>query len=308
MTDLRQALHDYLTVRRQLGFELEQTEAVLEKYVNFMVRAGVTQITTELAVMFAKLPVDADPRWWRQRLGIVRTFARYVATIDPSSEVPPEDLLPARQRRLAPYLYTQQEITALLAAARALSPRLRAASIETVIGLLATTGLRTGEALALDRADVDLRDGALHVRAAKQKKQREVPLHDTTTRKLREYARLRDSHWPKPATPAFFLDAGGQRLTKSVFNYAFAKLIGRIGLEGAGERARPRPHDLRHTLAVSTLLDWIAAGENVERRMPELSTFLGHAQPESTYWYLQAVPELMALIAARLQRLPEVLR
>ena len=153
MTDLRQALHDYLTVRRQLGFELEQTEAVLEKYVNFMVRAGVTQITTELAVMFAKLPVDADPRWWRQRLGIVRTFARYVATIDLSSEVPPEDLLPARQRRLAPYLYTQQEITALLAAARALSPRLRAASIETVIGLLATTGLRTGEALARRRAE-----------------------------------------------------------------------------------------------------------------------------------------------------------
>jgi integrase/recombinase XerD len=308
MTDLRQALHDYLTIRRRLGFELEQTEAVLEKYVNFMERAGASQISTELAVMFAKLPINAHPRWWQQRLGIVRTFARYVATIDPDGEVPPEDLLPARQHRLAPYLYTQQEITALLAAARALSPRLRAASIETVIGLLATTGLRTGEALALDRADVNLRDGALHVRAAKQKKQREVPLHQTTIRKLREYARVRDSYWLRSATPAFFLDTGGQRLGKATFNHQFAKLIGQIGLEGAGERARPRPHDLRHTLAIRTLVDWIAAGENVERRMPELSTFLGHAQPESTYWYLQAVPELMALIAARLQRLPEVLR
>ena len=171
---------------------------------------------------------------------------------------------------------------------------------------MASTGVRLGEALGLDRHDVDLDDGALHVRARKTK-QREVPLHPTAARALRTYARDRDRRWPQPQSPAFFLNTRGRRLAASEFNHQFAKLIRHVGLEGAGERARPRPHDLRHTMAVRTLLDWIAAGEDVDRRMPELSTFLGHVQPESSYWYLQAVPELMALISARLERLPEVL-
>jgi integrase len=175
-----------------------------------------------------------------------------------------------------------------------------------VIGLMATTGLRLGEALGLDRHDVNLHDGALHVRAGKTK-QREVPLHPTATRALRSYARHRDHRWPQPQSPAFLLNMRGARLAQPEFNYYFAKLIRQIGLERAGERVRPRPHDLRHTMAVRTLLDWIGAGEDVDRRMPELSTFLGHVHPESTYWYLQAVPELTALIAARLERLPEVL-
>jgi integrase/recombinase XerD len=175
-----------------------------------------------------------------------------------------------------------------------------------VIGLMATTGLRLGEALGLDRHDVDLAGGALHVRAGKPK-QREVPLHPTAISALGSYARQRDRRCPRPQSEAFFLNAAGDRLAQPQFNYHFAKLIDLIGLKGAGERVRPRPHDLRHTLAVCTLLDWVQAGEDVDRRMPELSTFLGHVQPESTYWYLQAVPELMALTAARLPRLPEVL-
>jgi integrase/recombinase XerD len=191
-------------------------------------------------------------------------------------------------------------------AAGALTPPLRAANYRTVIGLMATTGLRLGEVVALDREDVDLGDGALHVRA-RQHKQREVPLHPTATKALRDYARLRDRRWPQPSVQAFFLNLRGQRLRKSEFNRWFAKLIGQVGLEGAGERLRPRPHDLRHTLAVRTLLDWMQAGEDVDRRMPELSTFLGHADPESTYWYLQAVPELIALVSARLERLGELL-
>ena len=135
----------------------------------------------------------------------------------------------------------------------------------------------------------------------------QVPLHPTTTRALRDYARTRDHHSPKPSSPAFFLNLRGQRLSKAEFNSRFAQLIRQIGLEGAGERVRPRPHDLRHSMAVRTLLDWHHSGEDVDRRMPELSTFLGHDQPESTYWYLQAVPELMALISRRLERVPEVL-
>ena len=142
---------------------------------------------------------------------------------------------------------------------------------------------------------------------ANQTKQREVPLHHTTTKALREYARTRDRRWPTPQSPAFFLNLKGDRLSKSEFNDRFAKLIAQVGLEGAGERVRPRPHDLQHTMAVRTLLDWHHASEDVDRRMPELCTFLGHVQPESSYWYLQAVPELMALISTRLERLPEVL-
>jgi integrase/recombinase XerD len=306
MISLRQALEDYLRIRRRLGFTLNADERSLKQFVGFLEQAGAVRITTELAVMWARQPVEAHPHQWRQRLGIVRGFARYLATIDPDSEVPSKDLLPARRPRVAPYIYSPGEIAALMSAARALTPPLRAASCETVIGLMATSGLRLGEALWLDRCDVDLGDGSLHIRA-RQTKQREVPLHDTTTKALREYVRRRDRLCPDPQTPAFFLTPQGERLTKDSFNQAFAKLIGRVGLEGAGERVRPRPHDLRHTFAVRTLLDWYLTGEDVDRRMPQLSTFLGHLDPASTYWYLEGVPELMSLIKSRLERLPELL-
>lgn len=306
MTPLRQALSDYLRVRRRLGFKLKTDQRLLENFVGFLEQAGASRITTELALMWARLPQDARPDRWRQRLGIVRSFARYLATLDPDSEVPSTDLLPASRPRVAPYIYSPQEITALIEATSALTPPLRAASYRTVIGLMATTGLRLGEALGLDRGDVDLHDGALHVRA-RQHKQREVPLHPTATKALRDYARLRDRRLPRPKSTAFFLNTRGGRLAKHEFNHYFAKLIGQVGLEGAGERARPRPHDLRHTMAVRTLLDWIAAGEDIDQRMPLLSTLLGHTDPLSTYWYLEAVPELMALVSARLERLEGVL-
>jgi integrase len=306
MIPLRQALGDYLRLRRRLGFQLKATEQYLEKFVAFVEQAGAVRITTELAVMWAKQPVDAHPHQWSRRLGIVRGFAGYLATIDPDCEVPSKDLLPARRPRVAPYIYSSADIGALLQSARALTPSLRAATYETVIGLMATSGLRIGEALGLDRQGVDLVDGALHVRA-NQTKQREVPLHHTTTEALRQYARLRDRWWPTPQVPAFFVNAQGGRLTRSEFNQQFAKLIGQVGLEGCGERVRPRPHDLRHSFAVRTLLDWYHAGEDVDRRMPLLSTILGHSDPASTYWYLEAVPELMSLISRRLERLPELL-
>jgi integrase/recombinase XerD len=301
MTDLKAAAHDYLTVRRQLGFELKQPGRTLEDFVEFMQRGGVEHVTTELALMWAT-SVQAHPHRWRRRLGVVRGFARYLSTIDPATEIPPEDLLPAALPRVAPYLYSPGEIQALMSAARALSPQLRAATIETVIGVLAVTGLRPGEALGLDRADVDLADGALHVRAAKQNKHREVPLHDTTTIALRKYSRLRDRHQPVPSSPAFFVSPQGSRLTAGAFHATFAKLIGQIGLEGAGERTRPRAHDIRHSFAVRTLIGWYQAGENVDAKLPLLSTFLGHVDPASTYWYLQASPELLALVRDRLER------
>ncbi len=293
MTDLRCALHDYLTIRRQLGFELETSGRLLENYVDFMERAGARAITCDVAVAWARLPENARPHRWHQRLGIVRGFARYLSTIDPDTQVPPADLLPARQARVAPYIYSPAEIMGLIAAARPLTPPLRAGTFETLIGLLAVSGLRSGEALGLDRGDVDLDDGTLHVRAAKHNKQREVPLHNSTTRALRDYRRLRDQLLPHPETGAFFVSDSGARLTSSAFHQTFATLIRRTGLEGRGTRARPRPHDLRHTFAVRTVLDWYRAGLDVDAQLPLLSTYLGHVDPASTYWYLQAVPELL---------------
>jgi integrase/recombinase XerD len=303
MSDLRTALHDYLRLRRQLGFELKTQGPRLESYVRFMERAGAQHITTELALVWAKLPAHARAHTWRQRLGTVRGFARYMATIDPLSEVPSKDLLPAHGARVAPYLYSPAEIAALMDAARMLTPPMRAATYETLIGLMASTGLRLGEAVGLDRIDVNLEDGVLHVRRAKQDKQREVPLHASTTAALREYSRLRNRRWPALETPAFFVSRLGVRLTTSAVNYTFPKLIREVGLEGRGERLRPRPHDLRHTFAVRTLLEWHRAGAAVERELPRLSTYLGHVDPSSSYWYLQAAPELLALVGQRLDGL-----
>ena len=186
-----------------------------------------------------------------------------------------------------------------MAAARALSPPLRAATFQTLIGLLAAAGLRLGEALSLDRHDVDLGSGTLHVHA-KAGKQREVPVHDSTTVALGTYARLRDRLCPRPDTPAFFVSPPGRRLTASDVHYAFPRLIRQVGLKGRGQRVTPRPHDFRHAYAVNTLLDWHHAGVEVDRKLPLLSTYLGHRDPSDTQWYLQAVPELLALVAQRL--------
>jgi integrase/recombinase XerD len=175
-----------------------------------------------------------------------------------------------------------------MATARGLTPRLRAATFETLIGLLAVSGLRRG-------------DGALHVRANKQNKHREVPLHDSTTQALREYSRLRDRYLPRPGSSAFFVSQGG-RLTGGAFNATFAKLIRQVGLEGKGQRARPRAHDLRHSFAVRTLIDWYQTDERIDAKLPLLATYLGHVDPASSYWYLEASPELMTLVRERLER------
>ena len=307
MTKLREALADYLRVRRQLGFEMPQDGRQLERFVEFLEQARAERITTDLALRWARLPVHAHPHRWRQRLSVARGFARHLATLDPASEVPSKDLLPGHRPRIAPYVYTDAEIAALMTAAGKLRPRLRAARHQTLIGLLAVTGMRPGEALALDRHDVDLRRGVVCVRAGKQNKQREVPLHGTTIRALRAYARQRDARCPEPSTPAFFVSARGRRMARSELNQTFTKLIREVGLEGRGARARPRPHDLRHAFAVRTLLEWQQAGEDIDRQMPLLSTYLGHVDPASPYWYLETVPELLELISRRLERLPEVL-
>ena len=240
MTTLRDALADYLRIRRRLGFEMPQDGRLLEGFVEFLERAGAERITTELALRWARMPVHAHPHHWRQRLSVVRGFARHLATIDPASEVPSKDLLPGHRPRIAPYIYTDEEIAALMAAAGRLRPPLRAARHQTLIGLLAVTGMRPGEALALDRHDVDLRHGVVHVRAGKQKKQREVPLHKSTISALRDYARLRDARFPTPSTPAFFISARGRRMARGELNRTFTQADPR-GRPGGPRRPRQTP-------------------------------------------------------------------
>lgn len=307
MSAMGQALNDYLQLRRRMGYYLERDQPQLEAFVMFCQQAGAEQITTELAVRWAKIPATAHPVIWRWRLSMVRQFARYLATVDPLTEIPPQDLLPAAQPRIAPYIYSPQEIEALIAAARSLRRPLTAAMFATVIGLLASTGMRLREALALDRIDVDLGEGVVEIRACKNHRARQVPLHPSTTDALKGYLSIRDAHCPCVATPSFFLTSSGRRPAKTVFGQTFRTLIAQAGLEGRGARVRPRPHDLRHTFAVHTLIGWYQSGEDIDPQMPALSTYLGHASPESTYWYLQSVPELQALVSGRLERPGQVL-
>jgi len=192
-----------------------------------------------------------------------------------------------------------------MAAARSLRPPLTAATFQTVIGLMASTGLRLREALALDRQDVDLADGVLDIRASKNHRQREVPLHPSTTAALVRYERVRHEYHQNPDPPAFFISSQGTRVGKTTFWQTFRGLIQQAGLEGHGHRVRPRPHDLRHTFVVRTLIGWYRCGEQIDRRMPALSTYLGHVSPESTYWYMQSVPELQRLVSERLERTGE---
>jgi integrase/recombinase XerD len=301
MSGIRPAVEDYLTLRRRLGFTLDKAGRLLADFAGYLEQAGAAHITTELALAWATSPQGTHPQWWRQRMGIVRGFARYYQAIDPATEVPPAQILPARRPRVSPYLYSGADLAALLAGARALAPPWRAATYETLVGLLAVTGLRLGEALGLDRPDADLAGGVLVVGRAKYGNPREVPLHETTVMALRRYAQFRDRQWPQPQTASFFVAARGGRLGAGTVADNFRALITRAGLEGQGARRWPRPHDLRHTLAVQTLAGWYRAGADVDARMPLLSTFLGHIHPADTYWYLQASPELLGLAGQRLE-------
>ena len=300
MSDLRVELDRYLAIRRSLGFRLRRPELLLGDFVRHLDASGSHTITTENAFAWATLPAKASNDWWGQRLSVVRAFARHLHAIEPVHEVPPAGLLPARTHRATPYLYSDADIAALMAAARQLHSPLRAATFETLVGLLAVTGLRIGEALRLDRDDVDLVAGRLRVRDSKFGKSREVPLHASTVDALAGHARVRDRLCPRPVDPSFFVSTAGTRLLYCGAHLAWLDLVRRAGLEPRSAKCRPRPHDLRHSFAVRTLLGWYRDGADVAACMPLLSTYLGHVHPANTYWYLSAAPELLSLVAARL--------
>jgi integrase len=300
MSALHAELDRYLAIRRSVGFKLARAELLLADFCRYLETIGADTITTDNAFAWASLPPNGSASWWGQRLSVVRAFARHLHAIDPIHEVPPAGLLPASTHRAVPYLYSDADIAALMAAARELRSPLRAATFETLIGLLAVSGLRIGEALRLDRGDVDLHDGVLRIRQTKFGKSREVPLHPSTVAALSAYAGRRDQLCPRPRHPAFFVSVAGTRVLYCNFHLGWLDLVRRAGLEPRSARCRPRPHDVRHSFAVRTLLGWYRDGLDVGAHMPLLSTYLGHVHPANTYWYLSAAPELLSLVAARL--------
>lgn len=303
MSPLCEALDEYLAIRRQLGYKFETGGRLLADLVGYLESADASFLTTELALRWARQPTDGSPLRWGNRLSVARVFARYLHALDPRHQVPPRDLLPSRSRRMVPYLYSEADVAGLMAAARSLQPHLRAATYETFIGLLAVTGMRVGEAIHLERSDIDWSEGLLVIRKTKFRKTREVVLHPTTVKALHGYDRLRRCLCPNPSGPNFFLSTAGTRLFYSNFYIVFATLLRQAGLEPQSpQQHRPRPHDLRHTFAVSTLLDWYRAGVDANDRMHLLSMYLGHTEPANTYWYLSAAPDLMAAAAERLER------
>jgi len=296
---LRPAIADYLAVRRSLGYKLARPEKLLTQFAGYLEQAGESTVTVGHALAWAVLP-GGNPEWHAYRLAVVRGFAAWLGTIDPAAEIPPAGMIPSRKRRATPYLYSDAEIVALMAAAESLRFPLRTATYQALTGLLAVTGMRVGEAISLDRGDTDLDAGVLTVRNGKHGKSRLVPVHDTTAEALRDYLRLRDRLCPDPRTPAIFISPAGTRLIYCNVHATWKKLAASAGLAPRSGSCRPRIHDLRHSFAVRTMLDAYEAGRDGQAVLAALSTYLGHVDPKATYWYLSASPELMAAAAQRL--------
>jgi len=301
MKPLVAAAADYLRVRRALGFKLYHETWWLPDFVAYLRSHGRSTITTDLALCWAQQPADGDPNWWARKLGAIRRFARYHHPCDPRTEIPPPDLLPYRVRRQSPHLYTDEEVTALLQAARRLPDPLIAATYTTLLGLLAATGMRVGEAIGLDQDDIDWRRSLITVSKSKFGKSRHVPVHRSTLSALQDYAQTLDRLCPRRRAPSFFVSRAGTRVIHQNFHHVFLRLV-RLSGVGHGPGRRPRLHDLRHTFVVKTLREWYRAGVDVEQRLPSLSTYLGHVNPSTTYWYLTATPELLTLAGDRLER------
>lgn len=301
MTGRAEALVDYLAMRRALGYRLARPEKLLGQFLAYLDDIGASNVTVEHALSWARLPADGDVSWWAYRLSVVRGFTNYLHMIDPATEVPPTDLLPWRPRRANPYLYSADEIDTLIQAATSLRFPLRVATLQTLIGLLAVTGMRVGEAIRLDRRDIDTARQLIVVRNSKFGKSRELPVHASTIDALRRYLRARD-RLTSPTIPAVLVSSAGTRLLYCNVHWTFARLVTVAGLRPRSASCRPRLHDFRHSFAVRSLLDAYTTGADIQHRLTLLSTYLGHVDPAATYWYLSAAPELLAVARDRLEQ------
>ena len=298
MSELSKHLDDYLHLRRALGFKLTYPGQALPQFLVYLEAKGATKITTNLAIAWAGLATDALPVHRAHRLGAVRGFARYLAAIDPETEVPPTGVWSTRTSRRTPFVFSDDDLTRLLDGAGGLSPELRGATLAALFGLLASSGMRVGEALGLERNDVDLARGVITIREAKFDRSRIVPLHETTTKALGAYAQRRDDLLARPSSSRFFLVGPSQPLRYRAALSAFIEITAALGLRSGP--VLPRIHDLRHHFAISSLLEWHQSRLRPENWMAMLSIYLGHVDPSGTYWYLSATPQLMELVASRL--------
>ncbi|KVM61575.1 integrase [Burkholderia ubonensis] len=311
MNTLRDALPEYLQLRRSLGFKLEDAGLQLPRFVAFVEQHGSTHITTELALAWAQQSLTVQPAEWARRLGYVRGFARHRRATDALTEVPSLELLPHHSTRARPYLYSDEEVEQLLAAALKLPTSwhwtpLRPWMFHCLLGLLATTGLRISEALNLQVPDVDLDQALLTIRGAKLGKTRIVPLHASTAGVLADYLRRRRESFARSISPYVFVSRTGNRLDQAHVHRTFYALSRQIGIRGPKASHGPRIHDLRHRFAVRVLTRWYQEGEDAARLLPVLSAYIGHVRVQDTYWYLSAWPELMTQAMSRLERRWEV--
>lgn len=303
MRQWKQHAANYLRLRRQLGAILAWDEHLLGQYTTHLAADGAHVITTDHATAWsqipAELPTNPTARAAR-RLQVIRGFATYMHALDSAHQIPPQGIFEYQAHRVAPYIYTQAEIAALITAAGQLDRGIRAQTYPTLFGLLASTGLRIGEALGLQRDDVDLNAGIVVVSSGKSRHSRLVPLHASTTAALQRYTAWRRTHEPHkhPSSAPFFINRDGDELPYGNARTAFLHATTAAGIRT--HRQYPRMHDLRHSFSVKTLLGWYRDGEDVAAMMPALSTYLGHSDPANTYWYLSAVPELLAYAADRL--------
>ena len=279
MSALSRSAEEYLQLRRSLGHDLAEAHRLLPRFVAYLDSIGAQTVTIEAALAWSHaLGVDPASSNPPRRMTIARGFARHMAGLDARTEIPPLGLIPSRQRWRPPFIYSSADVDALMAQAWAIHQRLPAATHATVIGLLAATGMRVGEALKLDRADIDWSDGVLLIRQSKFGKSRQVPVLACTLQALDRYAKVRDQLCPRPVTPSFFVSLRGTRLIYQVVQQVFRRLCDAAAI-GVGAPHRPLIHDLRHSFAVRALLEWYRAGEDVEARAPSLSTYLGHRDP-----------------------------
>jgi integrase/recombinase XerD len=299
VTPLEQALNDYLTLRQGLGHQMADAARLLPSLVTFLEQQQLSTVRIDAALQWCQQPTRVGggtvaPR----RMTAARGFARYLAGIDPATEIPPVGLVPLRHQRPTPFLYSDTDISTLLAAAHALTPDLRGQTYYTLLGLLTATGMRIGEAIGLDLSDIDDERAVLLIRESKFGKSRLVPLQASTMAALRAYLQARTDLRRARREPSLFVGRTGKRLIYQVVGATFRQLLTDTGV-GADAARRPRLHDLRHRFAIVTLISWYRSDEPVQPKLPVLSTYLGHREPSSTYWYLSAAPELLTLAAAR---------
>jgi integrase len=301
---LQAAIGDYLVLRRGLGFKLKKHSRLLEEFALFLEKADESRITSRTALQWATLPQNIQPAEWATRLSVVRGFARYWSATDATTEIPPEGLLPYRPRRARPYLYSDEQIQQLLETAKNMSTThsLQPCTYHCLIGLLAVTGLRISEALNLRSTDVDWSEGILTIRDSKFGKSRLIPLHASTLKVMSDYGSRRDRLFASRKTPYFFCSRYDGRLDPGQVRRVFYTISRQIGIRGVTASHGPRLHDFRHRFAIQTLLRWQHDGEDVRRRLPVLSTYLGHGHVTDTYWYVSSTPELMASVGHQLER------